>query len=307
MSGSWHWFVVIGVIGSLVAMMVLLFSNRKTSGNKTTGHSWDGIEELDSPLPLWWVGLFVGTTLFAIPFLAFYPGLGNFNGLGNWSAQSEHDEAVKQHQERFTPLYAELGALGESKLHSDRRVQQVGRRLFLNHCATCHGVTAMGSFGFPNLTDQAWIWGGDFESVKHSIRNGRSAVMPPWHAALGEAGVQAVTHHVMELANLEFNQSLAEQGAQSYATFCVSCHGADGTGNEMLGAPDLTDGDWLYGNSAGEISFTITHGRIGVMPAHDDLLSDDQIHILAGYITGLSAADASPSAGATSGDPAGQQ
>lgn len=291
MSSEWHWFVIAGVVLSLVAMLALMFGNRKTSGQKTTGHSWDGIEELDNPLPMWWVGLFVGSIAFAIPFLLFYPGLGNFAGFGGWSSASQHDRAIAARAERFAPLYAQLGALSEHQLHDDPRARQVGRRLFINNCSTCHGVNAAGSFGFPDLTDGSWIWGDGFTAVKTAITKGRQAAMPAWGVPLGEDGTVNMTQYVLKLAGQPHSNEQAAAATSNYATFCAACHGEGGHGNPALGAPDLTDNRWLYGGTAHQIHFTITHGRTGNMPAHEDLLDANRIHILAGYVTGLQASE----------------
>ena len=289
MSVFWHWFVVVGVVGSLLGVMWLLFSNRHTSDKPTTGHSWDGIEELDNPLPLWWVGLFAGTVILAIPFLLYFPGLGNFAGIGDWTSTNAHDAASAAQRARFAPLYAELGELDEVQLHQDRRARLAGRRLFINHCSTCHGVNAQGGFGFPNLTDAAWQWGGDLESVTRSITDGRTGVMPAWGPALGPARTQAVVHYVLQLAGREHDAERAAGGAADYRQFCVVCHQADGGGSPQFGAPDLTDAAWLYGAEPEQISFTITHGRSGSMPAHADILEPGQIRVLAAYLTGVAA------------------
>jgi len=287
MSVQWHWFVVAGVVLSLLAMVALLLSNRKTSGKETTGHTWDGIKELDNPLPMWWVGLFVGSILFAIPFLLYFPGLGDFSGFGNWSSAAAHDKELADKKQRFLPLYNELGALTEAQLHGDSRAQQIGRRLFINHCATCHGSSAQGSFGFPDLTDDVWLWGGGFEAVKTAITHGRTAAMPSWSQQLGPQGIGEVTQYLLKLAGQSFDQDRATLGEQHYAVFCTACHGVGGTGNPALGAPDFTNGTWLYGGNQNQIAFTIEQGRYGGMPAHADILDANRIHILTGYITSL--------------------
>ncbi len=288
MSSGWHWFVIIGVVGSLIGALWLLFGNRHTSDKATTGHVWDGIQELDNPLPMWWVGLFVGTIAFAVPFLLYYPGLGNLTGLGNWSAAAQHDAELAQREEKYAPLYAELALLDESQLHAHTLARQVGRRLFLNNCATCHGVNANGSIGFPNLVDDSWIWGADFDTVKTTITQGRNAQMPAWGSILGDAGVQDISHYVLGLAGQPHDSQRATLGAANFKTFCVACHGPAGAGNPQLGAPNLTDNKWLYGNSIEQIAFTIRHGRSGNMPAQADKLTPEQIHILTGYVTSLS-------------------
>jgi cytochrome c oxidase cbb3-type subunit III len=287
MSNSWHWFVIIGTVLSLAVMLWLLFANRTAPGDKTTGHSWDGIEELDNPLPFWWVGMFVLSIIFAVAYLVVFPGLGNIEGIIGWSSASEHDSDRQAHTERFAPLYTRLAALTPEEMKSDREARQVGRRLFLNHCATCHGSTARGAFGFPDLTDGEWIWGGEYAAIRTTIEQGRTAQMPAWGAALGEDGVLAVTHRVLQLAGLEHDPQLAAAGMAHYNSICVACHGTDGKGNAMLGAPDLTNDIWLYGKSVEEVGFTVRNGRAGNMPAHAGILGTEKAAIVAGYVNGL--------------------
>jgi cytochrome c oxidase cbb3-type subunit III len=289
MSSAWSAFVIIGTIGSLIVFLVLLYANRRTTGGETTGHVFDGIEEYNNPMPLWWVWMFVISIVFGIGYLIYYPGLGNFAGIGGWSSVGQFEDEDEAHSARFAPFYAELAALGEAALHTNRQAQQVGRRLYVNHCSTCHGVAAQGAFGFPDLTDGEWSWGGGLANVQRAIRDGRQAAMPPWGAALGDAGVLDVSHHVLALAGRDHDAAAAERGAASFRTLCVACHGETGTGNPVLGAPDLTNDIWLYGGALEQIAFTVRHGRNGMMPAHRDILSDDQIRILAAYVTSLSA------------------
>lgn len=287
MSSFWSWFVVIITVGSLVWTLYLLFNNRRVSGNETTGHDFDGIQELDNPLPMWWVGLFVATVIYAAGYLIYYPGLGNFEGASGWTSLDQWQEEVDRHDARFAPLYTGLAALSDAELAADRRAQQVGRRLFLNNCATCHGVTARGTFGFPNLTDDESIWGSGLTDIQQTILGGRIAAMPPWGTALGDAGVADVTQHVLSLAGREHDAAAAQRGAAQYQMFCVACHQADGSGNPLLGSPNLNNDIWLYGGSADEIAFNIRHGRNGNMPAFADILGEEKARILASYVRSL--------------------
>lgn len=291
MSTGWSLYIIIGTLGSLLWCLWLLFSNRKRvepgEEVKTTGHEYDGIEEYDNPLPVWWVGMFVVTIVFALVYLVYYPGLGNFTGVGGWTSNNQWQAEVDRNQARFGPLYAELGALSPEQIRQHTAGRRIGRRLFVNNCATCHGITAEGAFGFPNLTDSQWNWGGEFASIKTTITNGRSAIMTPWGPALGDDGVTDVANHVLRLASREHDPAAADRGAEKYATFCIACHGPEGKGNPLLGAPDLTNDIWLYGGSIEQLSFTIKNGRSGVMPGHAELLNDEQIHVLSAYIEGL--------------------
>jgi len=287
MSTALSWFVIIGTIGSLVAALALLFSNREISGQETTGHSHDGIEEYDNPLPMWWVYMFVISIVFAVGYLIYYPGLGNIEGVGDWSSAKQLRAEQIRHEEKFAPVYAELAAMTPEQMASDRTAMQVGRRLFLNNCSTCHGVTGQGGFGFPNLSDSEWIYGKDFDTIQTTILNGRVAVMPPWGAALGEDGVADVTQYVLQLAGREHDADAAERGGQKYSMFCVACHGTEGEGNQALGYPNLNNDVYLYGREPEQIAFTIRNGRNGNMPAHKDILGADKTKVLAGYVMTL--------------------
>jgi len=288
MSSAWSWFVIIGTLGTLIATAWFLLANRSTSGNETTGHDYDGIQELDNPLPMWWVGMFLFTIVYAVAYLIYYPGLGNIKGTASWTSINQWQHEVNRHEARFAPIYADLAAMTPAQMAEDRVAQQVGRRLFINNCSTCHGVTAAGSFGFPDLTDGEWIWGGGFEGVKQTVVDGRIAVMPPWGTALGESGVADVTQYTLSLAGRAHDVDAATRGQAQYATLCVACHGMTGEGNPLLGAPDLTNDIWLYGSSADQIAFTIRNGRTGNMPAFKDVLGEQKAHIVAGYVSSLS-------------------
>ena len=288
MESGWHWFVIAGVVVSLAAMLWLLLANRTISGNETTGHDWDGIEELDNPLPMWWVGMFVATIVFSIIYLVIYPGAGNVTGALNWTSANQHQAEVEAHEARFAPLYTKLARMDEAALVADRQAMQVGRRLFLNNCSTCHGVNANGSFGFPNLTDEEWLWGSDFDAIKTTLTYGRVAQMAPWGAALGDEGVTNVANYVLKLAGKPHDEAAAEAGITQFNTMCVVCHGADGKGNKLFGAPDLTNDIWLYGGNIEQLTFTIANGRQGNMPAQKDILDEEKIHIVSAYVRSLS-------------------
>ncbi|MGI9325262.1 MAG: cytochrome-c oxidase, cbb3-type subunit III [Pseudomonadales bacterium] len=289
MTSAWHWFVIVGTLGSLAAMGWLLLANRQAATKPHEAHEWDGISELDTPLPMWWVGMFVASIVFALGYLVYYPGLGNYAGTSEWRSTDRVSADQQAHAARFEPLYAELNALPDAELAADRRARQIGRRLFLNHCSTCHGVAGQGSFGFPNLTDSEWIWGSGLSNVQTAILNGRTAAMAPWLAALGEDGVQDAAQFVRSLSNQEHDVAAAERGKAHYQTLCIACHGPAGTGNPLLGAPDLTNDIWLYGGSLEQIAFTVRNGRNGNMPAHAEMLGTNKARILASYVNSLSA------------------
>ena len=292
MSTAWSLFVIVGTLGTLAWVLWLLFSNRAKSAPtiETTGHDFDGIQEYDNPLPLWWVGLFAATVVFAIGYLVYYPGLGAFSGVGHWSSQAQWQAAVDANAAQFAPLYAKLGAMSEEELHRDHQAQQIGRRLFLANCAGCHGTSARGAVGFPNLTDDEWQWGSDFDAVKTTIKGGRNAAMASWEAVLGgDAGVADMVQYVRSLSGASHDEAAASRAASQFQMFCAVCHGPDGKGNPLFGAPNLTNEIWLYGGDAETIALTLKHGRTGQMPSFATILGDERIQIVAAYVTGLRA------------------
>jgi cytochrome c oxidase cbb3-type subunit III len=290
MSTAWSLFVIIGTLGSIAGTLWLLFANRKASPQQTTGHNYDGIEEYENPLPRWWIGMFVATIVFGCAYLVYYPGLGNFAGVGGWTSQQQVARDMAEKEARFAPLYARLAAMTPEQLAQDQQAQQIGRRLFLNNCQVCHGINAQGGFGFPNLTDNDWQWGGSFDDIVATISHGRTAAMVPWEAALGgDAGVNDMAQYVLSLSGHATDAAAAARAAPKFQLFCIACHGPEGKGTPALGAPNLTDDTWLYGGDADTIAFTIRNGRSGQMPAFIDVLGPDKIHILAGYVKELSA------------------
>ena len=298
MTSFWSWYVVILTTGTLLALTWLIFATRKGQRSDTTdqtvGHVYDGIEEYDNPLPRWWFMLFVGTIIFAVGYLVLYPGMGNWKGIlpgydGGWTSAKQYDREITKADEKYGPIFAKYAALPIEEIAKDEAALKMGGRLFASHCAVCHGSDAKGSHGFPNLTDNDWIWGGEPETIKASILNGRQAVMPGWEAALGNDGIKNVAGYVRSLSGLKNPEGLdLEAGQKSFDTMCVACHGPEGKGNPMLGAPNLSDRIWLYGSSFAQVQQTIRHGRNGQMPAQEDFLGNDKVHLLAAYVYSLS-------------------
>ena len=293
-SDFWHWYIAIATIISILACVWLL--RWMTSGFEqkdqveNTGHIWDGdLTELNNPLPRWWLGLFYLTLAFGGFYLLLYPGLGTFQGLLGWSSKGAYEQEVATVEAEVGPLFERYSQTPVLDLIEDEDAHNIGERLFLTYCATCHGSDARGARGYPNLRDSAWLWGGDPQSIKTSITNGRIAAMPAWLAPLGgESGVDEVTQYVLSLSGRPAIEAMAEKGKVKYQTFCVACHGAEGKGNPALGAPDLTDGNWLYGGSITRIAESIANGRNGQMPAQRERLGEAKIHLLTAYVYSLS-------------------
>ena len=292
-SGFWDVYISVLTILSILACAVLLKmqSGRRVSGSETqtTGHTWDeDLGEYNNPLPRWWMWLFYITIVFALAYLYLYPGLGSYAGALGWTQLKQLEEENVAAEKEFGPIYQKFASLTVSEIATDPAARAVGQKLFLNYCTQCHASDAGGSKGFPNLTDKDWLYGGEPDMIKASITNGRTGLMPPFGAALGEQGTKDVAHYVMSLAGLANDSLRRARGKELFAQTCVACHGPEGKGNPLLGAPNLTDKVWLYGSGEQVIIETITAGRNNQMPAHKDLLSEARIHLLTGYVYSLS-------------------
>lgn len=291
MTSFWSsWIIVLTTI-SIIGISWILLANRKVEQNKdgkTTGHVYDGIEELDNPLPAWWFYMFLITIIWAIGYLIVYPGMGNYPGVLGWTQLGQHAAEVDAADEKYREMRDKYLALPIEEIAVDRAVLKMGQRMFGNNCAQCHGADAKGRYGFPNLADTDWLYGGTAEAIKLSITNGRKAAMPAWGDILGDEGVRDTAAYVQSLSGRQGEAGQVDAGKAHFATYCSACHGADGTGNPVFGAPNLANGIWLYGGNEQQISHSIRKGRNGVMPAHQEMLSEDKIHIIAAYVYSLS-------------------
>ncbi|WP_312359467.1 cytochrome-c oxidase, cbb3-type subunit III [Stutzerimonas balearica] len=300
MTSFWSWYITLLSLGTIAALVWLLLATRKgqrqESTEETVGHSYDGIEEYDNPLPRWWFMLFVATVVFALGYLALYPGLGNWKGVlpgyeGGWTQVKQWQKEVDKANEQYGPLYAKFAAMPVEDVAQDAQALKMGGRLFASNCSVCHGSDAKGAYGFPNLTDNDWLYGGEPETIKTTILHGRQAAMPAWKDVLGEAGIRNVAGYVRSLSGRDTPEGVevdVEQGQKLFAANCVACHGADGKGNHAMGAPNLTDNVWLYGSSFAQIQQTLRYGRNGKMPAQEANLGNDKVHLLAAYVYSLS-------------------
>ena len=291
-NNGWALFVSVATIVSLVLCLVLLAiaSKRKVMAeDNSTGHVWDeDLREMNNPLPRWWVGLFIITVVFAVVYLALYPGLGSNAGALKWTSQNQYESEMAKARAAMAPVYARFVSMPAEQLAKETQAMAIGERLFANNCAGCHGSDARGSKGFPNLTDNDWLYGGSLEQIKESITAGRAGNMPPMGAAVGTAeDVKNVAHYVLSLSASPHDSVSAQLGKAKFAT-CAACHGPEGKGNHALGAPNLTDKIWLHGWGEQAIVNIINNGKVNVMPRQDRLLSPEQIHVLGGYVWNLS-------------------
>ena len=289
---GWAWFVAgITVAGLLFCAFILMVASKRKvmADDNSTGHVWDeDLRELNNPLPRWWMWLFIITVVFAAVYLALYPGLGSAPGLLKWTSTGQWQTEQDKARAAMAPVYARYTAMPAADLAKDVKAMGIGERLFVNNCAQCHGSDARGSKGFPNLTDADWLGGNGPEYIAKTINAGRVGMMPPMAAAVGGADdLKNVSHYVLSLSGSAHNNVSAQLGKAKF-TACAACHGADGKGNQALGAPNLTDKIWLHGWGEEAITQIVVNGKQNVMPGFENRLSPEQIHVLAAYVWNLS-------------------
>jgi cytochrome c oxidase cbb3-type subunit 3 len=290
-SGFWDVYIAIVTVVSIVACAVFLRSQsvRKRGPVETTGHQWDGdLAEYNNPLPRWWSWLFYITIVFALVYLVLYPGLGSWKGTLGWSQITQLHEEQQAAEKQFGPIYQKFAGIELDALARIPEARAIGQKLFLNNCAQCHASDGGGSRGFPNLTAGAWQWGGDPKTVKTTITEGRTGVMPAFGPALGAEGVKNVAQYVRSLSGLTGDSIRIAMGKDIFLQNCAACHGADGKGNPALGAPNLSDKNWLHGSAEPVVMETIARGRNSQMPAHKTILDEARIHLLTAYVLSLS-------------------
>ncbi|MCL4165996.1 UNVERIFIED_CONTAM: hypothetical protein GTU68_015235 [Idotea baltica] len=270
-------------------MVWLLIATSKDNGideSSSTGHSWDGIEELNNPLPRWWLGVFILSIIFAVLYLFLYPGLGNYGGSLGWTQTAQFEDNLSENRAKQDLFFADFADLSIQEISQNETAMSTAERLFLNNCATCHGSDARGAKGFPNLSDDDWLYGGSPENILHTITNGRAGIMP--NLAVTPSNATLLAYYIQGLAGMETTQYALERG-KSLFVVCTSCHGPEGKGNQALGAPNLTDDIWLHGSRIPEIETIILNGKTGNMPSFNSLLSENEIKLLAAYVFSLRA------------------
>jgi cytochrome c oxidase cbb3-type subunit 3 len=273
------------------------------TGTDTTGHEWDGVKELNNPLPKWWLYTFYACIAFAVVWMVIYPSLPFWKGTSGWVAREAVVADVAAAQARNAPMMARLREATPAQIMADPDLRAFanagGRVAFANNCAGCHGAGGQGAVGgFPSLADDDWIWGGSLEAIQHTIRHGiranesddqRQSIMPRFGAdgLLTRAQIDDVAEHVLSFTNRATDQAAASRGAVLFAENCVACHGDRGEGNRDVGALRLNDQVWLYGGSKRDIVASITSPRMGVMPAWQGRLDPAMVNMLTVYVHSL--------------------
>lgn len=293
-SNGWSlWITIVTVLGVVFCLWLLWtqrdFLKANTLDVKDTGHEWDGIKELNSPVPVWWTLMYVGLCVIGVAIIVLYPALGSSKGLKNWTSQGEVAEEKTEYAERIAPVYASFKGVALDELVKNEKAQAIGKSLFLNNCAQCHGSDAKGSPNFPNLADNDWLYGGDPATILKTIKNGRRGVMAGFKSVLSKAQAEQVADYVRSLSGLPVvDKANVALGEAQFKKICAACHGANGTGNHALGAPNLTDGVWLNSPKRETIVHTILNGRSGQMPAWKTFFTQEQLEALTAYVWSLS-------------------
>lgn len=293
-SNSWSYYIATIALGGVAWCIWLLFTQRRWLKHKApqvedTGHVWDtDLRELNNPVPRWWTIMYLGLCAIALGVMVLYPALGSYPGLLGFTAAKQVVAERQEQAAEIKPLFEKFAAIPVQELARNPEANAIGKRLFLNNCAQCHGSDAKGSPNFPNLTDSDWLYGGTPEIIVKTITDGRHGVMAPLGAIVSPAQANEIAHYVRSLSGLASDPTLLRAGEAGFKKVCFACHGMDAKGNQALGAPNLTDDVWLASSSKDTIINTILHGREGVMPAQKHNLSQDQIRMLAAYVWGLS-------------------
>ncbi len=273
---------------------------------ETTGHSWDGIEEFNNPLPRWWLWTFYGTIIWGIIYTILYPAWpisteGATPGVLGYSSRAELQAEMEKFDTRLKPLKEKIVAVDLAAIKDDPQLADFARRggkaLFATWCAQCHGSGGQGAKGYPNLLDDEWLWGGTLDAIHTTIRHGvndehdedtRTSEMPAWKDQLEPTEIENVVQYVLKISGQEHDAARAEAGATVFADNCAACHGEDGKGDQETGAPDLTNAIWLYGGDEATIRETVENGRKGVMPSWSKRgLDEAEIRQVAFYVHSL--------------------
>ncbi|MBT0780930.1 MULTISPECIES: cytochrome-c oxidase, cbb3-type subunit III [Paracoccus] len=272
----------------------------------STGHSWDGIEEYDNPLPRWWLWTFYATIVWGVFYFIAYPAIplvnGATRGLLGQSYRSDVAAEIQRFNDANAPIQAKLVETPLEEIAADPELANytanAGAAIFRTWCAQCHGSGAGGATGYPSLLDNDWLWGGTLEEIHTTVMHGirdpkdgdtRYSEMPRFGTdeLLDNTQIRQVVNHVLELGGLPHDAALAAEGVELFADNCSSCHAEDGTGDRAQGAPDLTDAVWLYGSDPETITRIVRDGPFGVMPAWTGRLSDADIVAVAAYVHSL--------------------
>lgn len=291
MSTFWSIFIIVLVVinvgGCLWLISWTMDMKTDDEDSESTGHTWDGdLKEYNNPLPKWWLNTFYLTIIFTVVYLILYPGMGNFAGVLGWTQAGQYDEQLEATRSKYEEIYAAFAGVELAALANNEDALRLGRNTFMNNCASCHGSDGRGAKGFPNLTDAAWLHGGSPDAIYTTIAKGRTGVMAPMGAVVGEDGADQIIDFLLSEDGDTSEAVMA--GKQKFMTSgCIGCHGVNAEGNPALGAPNLRDDNWLHGSSREQIRSVIVNGVVNQMPAQLDLIGEDRVRLVTAYVLSL--------------------
>lgn len=273
----------------------------EVTGTDTTGHDWDGIKELNNPLPRWWLWSFYITIVWGIAYTIAYPAWPLVSsataGVLGYSTRAEVAQDIARFEEANADISAQLASADLSTLVENEELSRfatsAGGAVFRNNCSQCHGSGAAGFTGYPNLLDDDWLWGGDFENIEYTIRHGirneedwdaRYSEMTAYDDIFSNEEVDQVVQYVRLISGQEHDAAMAEAGTEIFLDNCAACHGDNGMGSRDLGAPNLTDAIWLYGGDLASLEETVRYARFGVMPPWGERLTEAEIKAVTAYV-----------------------
>jgi cytochrome c oxidase cbb3-type subunit 3 len=282
----WAGWIATLTIVSLAGLAWLVFSiyfSPADVEHEGDGPVWDEtLREGSNPPPMWWFWLILSMMVVSVLYLMLYPGLGSYAGALKWSQSMRLQESQAAYKTEFGGTRQLIAEAQITTLIADDSLMASAQRVFNQNCAVCHGYDAAGQAAhFPNLTDAEWQWGGSPEQIEQSIRHGRTAAMISWSAFLGDDGVVQMADFVRKMGTAA---AAGHPSKAQYDQLCIGCHGADGGGNPLVGAPNLVDDIWLYGSDVVNVQKSIAEGRQGEMPAFGKRLDDTQIRLLIALI-----------------------
>ena len=273
----------------------------EVTGTDTTGHDWDGIKELNNPLPRWWLWSLYLTIIWAVGYTIAYPAWPMVSsataGVLGYSTRAEVAQDIARFEDANGEILAQLASADLNVLNENpellRFANSAGGAVFRNNCSQCHGSGAAGALGYPNLLDDDWLWGGDFENIEHTVRHGirneedwdaRYSEMTAYDEIFSNEEVDQVVQYVRLISGQEHDAGMAEAGTELFLNNCSACHGDEGMGNYDLGAPNLTDAIWLYGGDLESLEETVRYARFGVLPPWGERLSEAEIKAVTAYV-----------------------
>lgn len=292
LAGFWNLYVTIIVAVSIIGCAVFLWmqGSARHKPGEVTGHVWDEtLEEYSNPLPSWWRWMFYITVVFALVYLALYPGLGSNPGSFGWTMRGQYDAEMATAEAQYGPKFNQFLKQDVMTVAANQEARDMGGRLFQTYCSQCHGSDAGGAPSFPNLKDGDWLWGGTPEQIKETITGGRMGIMTPKGTKpdMDAEQIRDVVHYVRSLSGLTADSARVQRGAELFPQACAACHQADAKGLQAAGYPNLTDKVWLHGSSEAKQIEIVTKGMQNQMPAFGEFLGEAKVHLLAAYVWGL--------------------